>query len=1003
MQLNLKRVLAIALSVVLLLGFFPVAARAAETEETASVTVYFSMSHDDQYLEGEATGEAMALKKITVPYFDLAKYGLENFYFSSESYGDDGDGLPGSDLLPGTAEHAKNKVTMLHLFIYATEVYYCGVDPEDAGQGYLYEEGILGTSVLNISGSVGSSLLNEIWDYDLNLNYYYNYEYPLASEGWGSTSDQILLHDGDVVTFAHFTSWSFFSDPDCIFNYLTVGDREVETIAKQGETVTLTAMVAGPNANGDNKYGTAQTPITTCPEIYIAPADGVPGGDVTQWDLLGTAEEDGTFELDTSNLAAGEYVVAMAGRYGSLMTEDICSCPGGTRLIVEADTSSYYEDYPFTNITADSSKQSLVDITDNTLPQDGFYNAQNEVHGYQIIVPDGTETVYVTFPRTDFTTWTMSCDSETGAVGWSAPSVTLTNNGDGTMTVAIPATNFTDNTSYLVLEDAVAYGPLYGFNFVSGTPTIPGGGVEKVAVTGVTLDKTTVTVDLSDKDTSFTLTATVAPENASNKKVLWSSDNESVASVTSKGIVTAKEKGTATITATTKDGNFTATCQLTVTDVNAPEQDSSGTYLIGTAKELKWFADKVNSGSYTLNAKLTADIDLSTVCSATLGSWTPIGCFEMKDGYYAGNFDGQNHTISNLYLYERIDTGIIYTNSYYRGLFGMCSKGSIKNLNLKGSIDTNRRYIGGLMGSAGNYTGSVTVENCHVDMNITTTDSYYVGGIAGQLRNGSTIKNCSYRGTISGTGNNTTGGIVGTSAVSPENTISGCLFDGSIINNGSARGQQNGVGGIIGYTGCAVTITDCASIGSLQVTDLATGGIAGTNYRYVLTINNCYNAATLTTGEGVAVGGIVGANIGEGTVTEENCYYLNTFASSDVSTGVAKTAEELKSAATVRALGKSFKLSDGTVNNGFPGLSWQDYEAPALPSLSTGDINGDGEIDNKDASFVYNYFNGSTESSEEELAAADVNNDGVVDNRDAAMIYNYFNGTVDSLGTGSEN
>lgn len=81
-------------------------------ETTPEVTVYFSISHDDAFVEGKQTGEAMALKKITVPYFDLALYGLENYYFSSETYGDDGDGLPGSDLEPGTAEYAYGKITM---------------------------------------------------------------------------------------------------------------------------------------------------------------------------------------------------------------------------------------------------------------------------------------------------------------------------------------------------------------------------------------------------------------------------------------------------------------------------------------------------------------------------------------------------------------------------------------------------------------------------------------------------------------------------------------------------------------------------------------------------------------------------------------------------------------------------------------------------------------------------------------------------------------------------
>ena len=60
---------------------------------------------------------------------------------------------------------------MLHLLIYATEVLYCGVDEADAGKGYLKNEGILGTSKLNITGSRGSMYMMEFWDMDQNLNY----------------------------------------------------------------------------------------------------------------------------------------------------------------------------------------------------------------------------------------------------------------------------------------------------------------------------------------------------------------------------------------------------------------------------------------------------------------------------------------------------------------------------------------------------------------------------------------------------------------------------------------------------------------------------------------------------------------------------------------------------------------------------------------------------------------------------------------------------------------
>lgn len=85
-----------------------------------------------------------------------------------------------------------------------------------------------------------------------------------------------------------------------------------------------------------------------------------------------------------------------------------------------------------------------------------------------------------------------------------------------------------------------------------------------VAVTGVTLDKTSLTLAPNG---SSTLKATVAPANASNKGVTWTSSDTTVATVSSTGKVTAKKDGTATITVTTKDGGFTATCTVTVKTV----------------------------------------------------------------------------------------------------------------------------------------------------------------------------------------------------------------------------------------------------------------------------------------------------------------------------------------------------------------------------------------------------------------------------------------------------
>ena len=295
------------------------------------VTVYFSFSHDDTFESCNESGETMALKEVTVPYFDLALYGLEDFYFASEDYGPasgDPTGGPGSALDPGTQEFAYGKITMLHLFLYATEVYYLGIDPADAGKGYLANNGIMGTDIFNYSGSTGSIFLQNIWKYDLNLNYYLNYEYPLASAGWGSTCDQILLREGDIVTLGHFSDWSFFNDTTSIFNYI-VADK---TDPVQGDKIKLELYHAGADMYGT--YNTAHTLIDYSPSVYCTPVNDIVSGDVTTWQYVGNAEADGSLVVDTSTLAPGEYIFALAGQPGKENSGVICSTPGGIRLTI---------------------------------------------------------------------------------------------------------------------------------------------------------------------------------------------------------------------------------------------------------------------------------------------------------------------------------------------------------------------------------------------------------------------------------------------------------------------------------------------------------------------------------------------------------------------------------------------------------------------------------------------------------------------------------------------
>lgn len=72
-----------------------------------------------------------------------------------------------------------------------------------------------------------------------------------------------------------------------------------------------------------------------------------------------------------------------------------------------------------------------------------------------------------------------------------------------------------------------------------------------VAVTGVTLKKTSISIQVDDKET---LIATVLPEDATNKNISWKSDKPEIASVNANGKVTGVAEGEATITVSTEDG-----------------------------------------------------------------------------------------------------------------------------------------------------------------------------------------------------------------------------------------------------------------------------------------------------------------------------------------------------------------------------------------------------------------------------------------------------------------
>lgn len=99
-----------------------------------------------------------------------------------------------------------------------------------------------------------------------------------------------------------------------------------------------------------------------------------------------------------------------------------------------------------------------------------------------------------------------------------------------------------------------------------------------VDVKSVSLDKSELTLAIKE---TYTLKATVAPSNATNKNVTWKSSNDKIATVDKDGKVTAVAAGKATITVTTEDGSKTATCAVTVDAATGIEEIIANTRVYG--------------------------------------------------------------------------------------------------------------------------------------------------------------------------------------------------------------------------------------------------------------------------------------------------------------------------------------------------------------------------------------------------------------------------------------
>lgn len=395
---------------------------------------------------------------------------------------------------------------------------------------------------------------------------------------------------------------------------------------------------------------------------------------------------------------------------------------------------------------------------------------------------------------------------------------------------------------------------------------------------------------------------------------------------------------------------FEFTCEREEPDTSVERPEGSGTagdpFKISTVGELYWFtgftnnyvavgedfAVERNKAHAILMNDITVNPELLTEDGALNGTsgfaqWTPIGCYSD----YSGTFDGQGYSISGLYYNTKG-----YQHEYYGFIARMGENGAVKDLTLKDTYfyteytGNGTPYAAGIVAFAPE--ASNIIENCHFDGVVGTESSRY-GGVAGGITAaiGGKIQDCTAKGRVIGADsysgdNGKAGGIAGHAYSTA--VISDCinyaevncwdsgtgvgyaggvagLLDGTVkdcsnwgVIYGYNNDNYNYAGGIVGWArGTAeqrAVISRCfneASFAGSGIVDYIYS--SGTYYEGYVTVKNCYNAGSVTTGivgiakgvgisitychnVGITTKPIIGSIINADDIEMKNCYYVET-------------------------------------------------------------------------------------------------------------------------------
>lgn len=343
-------------------------------------------------------------------------------------------------------------------------------------------------------------------------------------------------------------------------------------------------------------------------------------------------------------------------------------------------------------------------------------------------------------------------------------------------------------------------------------------------------------------------------------------------------------------------------------------------YQISTAEQLYAFAQWYNESAENLlenntntYAELTSNIDLNPnfiftkdgcTGEGTPQEWKPIGLISSNFSSqlpYLGEFDGNGHTISGLYINESSTTemagglfgylaGYIHDvnleNSYINsksactGSFAGILEGKIENCTAKATVysDANANELNGTGGIVGNLNGTTSeVLGCTFSGHVEAKSNPYMGGIVGENMYGY-IADCTNNGTVTSSKWDKVGGIVGNNQI-PDSSNEPVEGKSAVIercvNNGAISGPNDNsgdyVGGIVGISSWSWegdyfgTVRNCLNTGT--ITGCVSSGIVG-YLEKATNVENCLNTGTIS---GTSSGGIAGQQLSSCAI--KNSYY----------------------------------------------------------------------------------------------------------------------------------